>query len=715
MPRPKAGGGSVLTNRSIEEHDNEEEQLASLNTQGVEVHAVDTSSPVTMQQASVKMKLGQACRNEPLRKILAALALKANRVVAEAYTFGVMHVTRLLSAAVPAPLPSIDRNFYYRCLVAVTQGKRSKALFNDDFCTSIEEFDSVRPAGRASSKTQSAGLNSLLAELSISMATMASNALWMNLVPRLKRFLKWRHPELKPLHESIICSVVTCPNKPLSQVLASSNKQQIPDAVRTAAMNLAADMRRDMPLPSAGQYSTRCHLTLPLYHRVLRETEAGQRAAAQAAAAAASNGAAPPAKFKGRTFTLLPLKHGFTVSYIPVSKMTLMTLLKTSGLENIQGDGRNEDHGLLWAKYFNLKAVETCHRKFGGHIVTDGIGMSFLMERPSSPCTCCKDQLPELAGLEAGTLVATVDPGFSDVVTVATGRVVEKEGKKDVLFDGKGAVKSYSSARYYQVAKVTSSRCWIDRWNKETQTKTDRIPAPCTTDYGAMRSYTRAYLVALPSVLQHRASRGYRNLRFRRFVHRQKAIDEVCCMIAPAGQSVVVGFGNWAGGYNSPVSRKASGPIQAIKRRLKDMPHVLAVTEIDEFRTSQICSCCHGRLTNMRGETVKKVWDVQHHKVQLVRRHNGRIHKVLHCRNSEGNTGCRGAGTWNRDVNASINMLEITRRQLLGLDRPAAFCRQTAKPQHHASSPRQQGRSIAGVSAMGPATTAVIRGSSDDR
>ena len=51
----------------------------------------------------------------------------------------------------------------------------------------------------------------------------------------------------------------------------------------------------------------------------------------------------------------------------------------------------------------------------------------------------------------------------------------------------------------------------------------------------------------------------------------------------------------------------------------------------------------------------------------------GKVHKVLHCRNSAGCRSAAEAPTWNRDCNASRNLVMLTVCEMQGLERPAAF------------------------------------------
>ena len=629
MPRPPARRGPpVVTNAAIDAEDYRDTIMTSLSAETPEC------------SAAVKAKLNTLCKTPKLASVLRGLVVDVNRVVAEAYALTNFHVTRLLSEG--EPIPRIDRNLYYRALVAVTDVNNTK-LFGPSFAKSVEEFDLLRPSTSPKSKK---GVNSVLADLSVTMATMATNHLWGNLRPRLRRYLSWKHPELKKDHTTIIEALVFKPTAKTSEM-----------ALRHAASKeLVLELRPLLPLPSAHQFKSRAHLCIPLYARILADAEAIQQEGD------------PRIARRARLFTLLPRKGGFTISNVPVSKMTLLTLLKSSGLEKFKGDGRDEDHLAYWRRHFNLNAFETHKRRFAGTATTDGVSISMLISHPTSHTSCSTSEAPALDAMAEGTVVSGVDPGFADIVTATRTSVTVTGDSCKTWADAPPQTVSYSSAKYYHTAKIDMSRQRTNHWNKETEDAVERVQSPFTVDLDRAKTYVQTYLAELPALLGHRAERGYRGMRFTRYVHRQKAIDDICAALVPDGRPAVVAFGDWSGGYQSPVSRRCAGPLVDIKRQLSRMANVTLVN-VDEFRTSVTCSNCQGRLTNMTAASRKRRRDGEWSETF------GKIHKVLHCRTSEGISACRGAVTWNRDVNASRNILEIVRQAMMGRERPSALQR----------------------------------------
>ena len=589
----------------------------------------------------VKMKLSTFCPNKQIRTKLNAMVHELNILVAEAYKFANLHITRLLNER--KELPIIDRNFYYRCLLATSENNCRKDTLGADIEASVVMFDALRPPEEA--KISVVEYNQVVAGLSITMATMADNHLWMNLEPRLKRYMSWKYPEIKKHVNLVVKALVNRPKARVDEVVAHKKRGVPVDAKMARAREVAEELRGVMRLPSALQSKTRSRLTLPLYHKILTET-----------GLAKAEAHAQQQRFRGRTFSLLPNKSGYTAGYIPISSMSMLAMLKRLGLEKFDGDGRDEDALEVWRKHFNLNAAETENARFGGSIVTDGCGVSVVLDKKTCLCAtqCEVDRARLLELFKAGARSVGVDPGFTDVVTLAT---------RD------GQVSSYSSKQYYERAMYNLSRRRTDKWNAETKDIVEGIPTCETTDMDRLQTHIGAYLASLRYLIGHRLQKGYRNMRFMRYCGKKQAIREICLFIAPDGVPTIVGFGNWNGGAGTPISRRCAGPVQQIKLELMNMDNVVFVN-IPEKRTSQTCHHCLQKLTNMRAKSM--VYNKRERRMDA--RDVTKIHKVLHCKSSNGGHESRCGTTWNRDANAAKNILMLTMYEVLGFERPAVFC-----------------------------------------
>lgn len=586
------------------------------------------------QKAVVKMKLRMFCHSRQLVSKLDALVFDMNRVLGEAYLFANFHITRLLSSPTNIDLPKIDRNFYYRCILAVSNSNCRPDTLSSEIATSVVAFDGLRPAGEE--KVNVVGCTQILADLSISMATMASNHLWMNVWKRLFDYVRNAFPHLKRRVKAklIVDAVLITPKSDL-EALRIDN-QPLKAEVQGIIAHMRALCPLDKRIPSNPEGNTKGHRLLRLYHHITKFYDE-----------------LPQCMFSKRRFTLLPLKRGYTPSYIPISTMMLNTIVKSSGMEVFSGDGRGFDKLHFWSKYFNLSVVETHTRRFGCRIATDGCCVSIVMDHPTS--LVCPPSSDPLLDLSSDFLSVGVDPGFDDVVTSSSKCNATGEIK----------TQSYSSRKYYQDSMIFTSNKKTDKWNEQLKHLTQHIPSPRTGVWGTLVFYCRKYLQVCSTLLRHRMMTGYRNMRMLRYVHKQKAIKEICDMIAPVGSMAVVGFGNWKSA-NSPVSRRTCGPIQEIKLELQRRTNVI-FRDIDEFRTSITCHYCHCQMKNMHARSYNR-------REKTVTNLVSKVHKVLHCVNRNCRPG-RAGHTWNRDTNASLNILMLTLGLITGEPRPSAFTR----------------------------------------
>ena len=116
-----------------------------------------------------------------------------------------------------------------------------------------------------------------------------------------------------------------------------------------------------------------------------------------------------------------------------------------------------------------------------------------------------------------------------------------------------------------------------------------------------MSAHVRGYLSVLRQLLEHRATRGYRSMRFFRYVGKQKTVEKVCDMIAPRDKIVVVGFGNWSNS-GCGISRRCSGPVKEIRQRLSNARRSnVMFKNVDEFKSSCTCNTCC--LTNIKASS----------------------------------------------------------------------------------------------------------------
>lgn len=557
-------------------------------------------------------------------------------------------------------LPTLDRNFFYSCLMACTSCRTRKGTIGEHLATSIAMFDNMRKSD-AAPKPDFTNMTQIISDLSISMATMTTNHIQMNLSSRIADYVKREFGKrLKGSVATIVRAIIGDRRIGLEKLFPSSATNE----KSALALEVASHLRSLLPDDFNSKFGTHTHKALPLYYELLKSAEI-----AKAVHVEQNKDTVTDKKIKRirapRTFNLLPMKNSYTIGFIPFSNMTMLGMLKRLDIENIRGDGRDlscNDTRRFWDKSFNLNAVETRNNRFAFRILSDGYAVSVQLHGLTGDGNVCKTSDHLEKDIPNYGRRVSVDPGFSDVATAT---------------DNKGRTVSYSSVKYYEDAGFFHSARRTSEWNAETETITSLIPTSQTIQIETFLEFVKNYLDYLPDLLKHRGERGYRKMRFMRYTKRQMAIIAICDMIAPSGQVSEVGFGDWNGGAKSSISRRTSGPIKAVKQELQRRHHV-RFHILDEYNSSKTCCLCHGRLTNMRANTTRKKRKMNEYgkliTEDVVR--FGNVHKVLHCKSGgqRDSISCKGT-TWNRDVNASRNLLLLLELKLQGKGRPPAFCR----------------------------------------
>ena len=151
--------------------------------------------------------------------------------------------------------------------------------------------------------------------------------------------------------------------------------------------------------------------------------------------------------------------------------------------------------------------------------------------------------------------------------------------------------------------------------------------------------------------IDFRTSNKVKKLRWRCYIHKQKAVDEICKELIGGRDKdkLVVAFGDAS--FNHASKGHAPSPRRRLIRNRLAKAHGVEVLDVREFNTSRVCSSCHSRhpLQNPTGLKVSKP------------------HFVRRCNNITCQT------TWNRDVNAARNIRDLGRLLWLGMKRPLLF------------------------------------------
>lgn len=583
----------------------------------------------------IKTTYNSFCRDEARSLLLERCLFDVNKAVTEAYILANLHVVRCID--ISRPVPKIDQNFFYRCLSAVSSSDQQKAELKDlDLRNTVRIYLADRPDGYVPADSSFIA-NGLFQQASKQMATMAKNSTSMEFWRRMKRYLKSKYD--------------------LDGRQAYEKTRDIRSRTYDGDDQIVTKYRS--MIPRIAKIEDHPELVMPLQVLFLRHFEQRLEEERQEAE---KHKEEPVVKKKGkpvpkndkkcRLFSLLPTKKGFDSGHIKICSTGLYGLLKRSDIPDLPKTQElfRQQADVYWNRFFKIERFAPKHkdREFANEIVTDGRSVCITLRRPKrEPSTS-----PEIK-LEGHGEVWGLDPGRREIF-VAT--------------NTEGNVARWSCKRYYHEAGFKRSAKKIKGWQEKDAFVKDTItnmPTKKSAHVSGLMRYLRFVLPRLDRMLRFGMSRRIRDLKFGRYVGKQKTLSRMCDDLTKrAGRDTLIGFGDWSNKDSAGIIKKSpAGPVKTLELELRKRCRVVSV---DEFRSSKLHECCHRPMQNMYSER------------QFVDKKTGsktirtsKIHSVLLCRSR----GCDGMRV-NRDVNASRNMLMLLREQLQGR-RPAAFSRAT--------------------------------------
>ena len=571
----------------------------------------------------VKTTWNSFCKPEAARLDITGCLFEVNKATLEAYVLANLHVIRMCEAGLP--LVELNQSFFYKCLSAVSSGHRKSPEISElQFRKSAEIYNSWRAQGCAPPDSSHLG-SGWYQQASQQMTTMTKNSVSMNFYRRFKNYLKCRYDlDGKQAYEA------------LCAIRADQYAGDDEIVLRYRALYPAK--------PRKGQREDFPELVMPLQHRFLQYQQSVH------AACEAENRHIPK---HCRLFSLIPTKQGFECSHLKMCTNGLQGLLRRSKIESVQGhkipssvtEFRQLAEDVLWHHFFNIEDFETVNRKFGGEILLDGKAVSIVLKKPKTVAPKASKQVK--LSLEDYDEMWGLDPGRREVF------VASNEQQE---------VKRLSTKQFYHEAKYKASNRKIESWHKlndEIAESITKVPSKKTSDVASLQAYMQFLFPKLDLLLRFHMQKGYRDLKFRRYVLKQKKLNEICdSLTEKCGKRTLIGFGDWSNKDSAGVIKKSpAGPVKQLERELSKRCKVVSV---DEFRSSKLHEKCHCEL--------QKTYRQKADKNGVLRR--VKVHSVLFC----SNRSCNGMRV-NRDVNASRNMLALLKQQLRDGSRPEAFRR----------------------------------------
>ena len=372
---------------------------------------------------------------------------------------------------------------------------------------------------------------------------------------------------------------------------------------------------------------------------------------------------------KFKLFQPIPLRNSIIPHYITLDANGVLSTFKEDG-ETSLGYKVSENKEKIWNMIFNTKNKILNKKGYEFKTIqTDGFGVSICYQKigknsnQNNEYIECDDLYitdlddEEIEKCKKRKLVS-IDPGKHSLVYM-----LDEEKKKLRYTASQRRVESYRK------------KCnMISRWEKlnnniiEEETKLS-IQNCKTVNYEKFKLYLQEKTRLNDKIKSFYEKDIHRKFKWRTWIYQRKSEDNFINRIENTygkREDILLCYGNWSNTkqmkYLMPT--KGIGMRRAIEKKFD-------VILVDEFRSSKLCSCCYKELENYK---------LNKYELSEYKKHNGKeinkIHRLLICRS------CRSNGLenknitfMNRDMNACINILNISKDWINKRSRNINFCR----------------------------------------
>ena len=556
----------------------------------------------TMSYIAVKGSLKQFCKDDYFASRINDAVVTTNKIIFEAYCFANLHILKSLKEN--KNIPCLNQSFFQQCCSIVSTFKDKKEMETKDknLVETFNLYKTFRPVDYNVAFRDN--ITIILNYIAKDMEVATINHLTLNFYKRFSKYLKLKYPNLTGEEKYQVCKGVYEKQYKGDNQLVLEYRKKLGN-VPPYDNNIKKD-------PS---------YVLLMYYEMLKFfIEKGER-----------------------LFSLLPHKGGFQMSYITIDNSVLRDLIIEKRKPNKQKGAKlttlrkdiEANYQTYWEELFNLKKYETSTRKFT-MFKTDGKTISIILEIPDRVKEVTKKQDFGDYDYSIG-----IDPGLRYTF---------------VGYDSNQGIVKYSGKQYYHSSGVNETNFKQKRCYERNRGFLDykaNMPSPKTMDIEKLQSYIEYALKGLDNALKLHHENPFRKWKFKTFIKKQKTFQDICKKISKKEHiddttiKPIVGFGDWSNPRDCIIRGHRRGPVKEIKKTLHRW---CKVVDVDEFRTSKLCSCCH-------------------HTTSKVKFDGKEINSVLRCSNNECGI------TIDRDINGAKNIFMLFSKMLKGEKRPLAFCR----------------------------------------
>lgn len=597
---------------------------------------------LTHDQSNVPMKLKTLLRpfyRNEIARLIDDCAYNMSRIRFEAWILADMHVLRMMQEG--KELPKMNSSFFKSCCVNVSQTKRGGG--DEELRETTEVYKTLRPASWQVSENKA--MSQLMSQSAIEMETAFENSVTLNVISRLKRYVRIKYN----LHAKQALPFILSTFRDADNML-TWDQREFKDWLGINPLD--ENTRKNIP------YFLRKMYEILTYYDTL----------------------APDTKGK-RGFTLLPKKDGFKTAFIHLDEFALpeiltrldvsiqqemiQTLLSQVGpeeseerayLERYASSGfiqrfcsnRPEMSRALWNLVFDVPKLETCTRKFNYRVGTNGYEVHSSLQKPKKET----EGVPE-SEIDFSPYMSFIglDPGETYAAITFDGEVNEATGKSRCI--------QVSTKQIRHESRFTDERKWECRLRKKYlgyQSMLSELPSLKTANFQLYTERVKKKLENATYLFEFCRTHGYRRQRFNKMRRGKKAIHHAAMKILDGKdpKKTVIGFGDYSR-RDGFIKGLDPAPVKKLRKELQRKG--VKIVMIDEYRTSVCCSKCGASKTSNVSYFKKK------------KGKHVKCHQVIRCRNNDCLT------YWQRDVNGSRNIYSLLMALVRREERPPALRR----------------------------------------
>jgi hypothetical protein len=371
---------------------------------------------------------------------------------------------------------------------------------------------------------------------------------------------------------------------------------------------------------------------------------------------------------------VFPLRREILPKYIPIDTTTLVHILMNKDIgkkdEYLTKGNLVANQNKLWNFFFKTdKQLFHLDNKFdyqfANMIETDGVGCSILLVRKDlkgkrkniqkkfNSTEKYIDELTDYKKLQDKNIVA-IDPNKSDLIFCVDSNSKSFRYTQDQRRKETKQKKYRNILQEYKLEKIENKT--ITEWETELSFHNSK-----TLNFDMFKLYIQKKNELNLKIGSFYERKLFRKLKLGSFMMRQKTEAKMLRNFEKkfgAPDKVVIGFGDYS---KNTIHMKYKEPVKGKGFRTLLRKKGYEVYLVNEFRTSCRCSHCEGECKTFRKCTNPRPW-----KSNIITRHG-----LLECKTCN--------RLWNRDMNASLNILEICKEAIAGNERPV-YLKRSVRP-----------------------------------